>query len=102
MIRSGALPRVTFDVVSPSELKAWRERDYKREQVQDVPDICEMVGFYEEQIAAHVYRKGGDGAWSFEAAGGSDAILTLPSVGISIPRGEIYCFAELAEQPRDE
>jgi Uma2 family endonuclease len=27
LIRCGALPRVTFDVVSASELKNWRERD---------------------------------------------------------------------------
>ena len=41
MIRCRGLPRVLFEVLSPSELKRWRERDRKRLDEQDITGVEE-------------------------------------------------------------
>ncbi len=87
---------MVFEVVSPSELKAWRERDVKRAQLQDTLDVREIVELYQTQMAAHIYRKGADGSWMFESIGGADAVLALSSVAVSFPLAEIYQFTDLA------
>jgi Uma2 family endonuclease len=88
-IRCGDEPRVVFEVVSPSELRAWRARDRKRADLQDVAGVAEIVEIYQDEAALHVYRKQADGRWVMEAVGGLDALLTLESVGLSIPLSEI-------------
>jgi Uma2 family endonuclease len=93
MIRCGDLPRVAFEVVSPSELRHWRARDRKRRDLQEVEDMREIVEIYQDEPAIHVYRKEAAGTWSFEAIGGADATLRLASVGLEIPLREIYKFA---------
>jgi Uma2 family endonuclease len=95
MVRCGELPRIAFEVVSASELKAWRERDRKRVDLQDVEGVREIVEVYQDEIAVHVYRKAADGSWAFEALGGSDAVLKLVSVDLEIPLAEIYEFSPL-------
>ena len=97
-IRCGELPRVAFEVVSPSELRAWRERDRKRSDLQDTEGVTEIVELYQDEMAAHVYRRGADGTWSFGAIGGAEATLELRSVGLEIPLSEIYEFAVLPER----
>jgi Uma2 family endonuclease len=89
-IRCGEHPRVVFEVVSPSELRKWRERDEKRRDLQDVEGVEEIVELYQAEAAVHVYRRAGDGTWPFVAVGGPDAVLRLPSVGLEIPLSEIY------------
>jgi Uma2 family endonuclease len=95
MIRCGELPRVTFEIISPSELTHWRNRDRKRRDLQDVEGVTEMVEIYQDQLAIHVYRKGTDGKWDFQSEGGADAVLDLFATGdrLSIPLPEIYEFA---------
>jgi Uma2 family endonuclease len=97
-IRCGGLPRVVFEVVSPSELAHPRQRDRKRRDLQDVEGVQEIVELYEEP-AAHIYRRR-DQAWVFEALDGLDAILTLDSVGLHIPLSEIYEFVEIPPEDR--
>jgi Uma2 family endonuclease len=101
-IRCGANPRVLFEVVSPSELRHWRDRDYRRTQLQDVPGVLEIVEVYQSEPAAHIYRREAEGTWSFEALGGNDAVLELRSVGVSVPFSEIYEFADGEETPETE
>ncbi len=98
MIRCGALPRVAFEVVSPSEIRDWRGRDLKRKHLQAVEGIEAIVELFQDDFAAHVYRVSRACTWEFEALGGPDAVLSLDIVQISIPLSEIY---ELAELPRD-
>jgi Uma2 family endonuclease len=98
-IRCGANPRVLFEVVSPSELRRWRDRDYRRTQLQDVPGVQEIVEIYQSEPAAHIYRRAADGSWSFEALGGGEAVLELRSVELSIPLDEIYEFADGEDEP---
>ena len=100
-IRCGELPRVAFEVVSPSELRAWRERHRKRNDLQDTEGVTEIVELYQDEMAAHVYRRGADGTWSFGAIGGAEATLELRSVGLEIPLSEIYEFAVLPERPAE-
>jgi Uma2 family endonuclease len=102
LIRCGEHPRVMFEVIAPSELRNWTERDAKRGDLQAVEGAHEIVELYQSERACHVYRRRPDGTWSFEAQGGPDAILRLPSVGLEIPLVEIYAFAELPEQGLDE
>lgn len=97
-IRCNELPRVLFEVVSPSELRAWRARDRKRGDLQDVAGVTEIVELYQDEMAAHVYRRDTDGSWSFDAVGGDGSTLELRSVGIAVPMSEVYEFAVLPER----
>ena len=97
LIRCGENPRVMFEVISPSELRNWTERDAKRGDLQAVEGAQEIVELYQSERACHVYRRRPDGTWIFEAQGGPDAILRLQSVGLDIPLAEIYAFADMPE-----
>ncbi len=93
-IRYGDLPRVVFEIVSPSELRGWRARDRKRRDLQDVEGVQEIVEIYQDDMAAHVYRREGDGTWSFAAVDGTDSILALRSVNLEIAMIEVYEFVQ--------
>lgn len=87
---------------SPSELRNWTQRDAKRRDLQ-------AVGGAQGDRRAVPGRAGvahlpppARRHWSFEAQGGPDAILQLPSVGLAIPLSEIYAFAELSEPGADD
>jgi Uma2 family endonuclease len=90
MIRCGEYPRVVFEIVSPSELRAWRAQNRKRRDEQDVEGVQEIVELYQGEAAAHVYRREADGKWSFDAIDGVDAVLNLKSIGLEVPLAEIY------------
>ncbi len=92
-VRCGELPRVVFEVVSPSELRAWRHRDRKRRDLQEVEGVAEIVELCQDEMAAHLYRREVDGTWSFTAVGGGTAAITLRSVALEVPLVEIYEFA---------
>jgi len=92
-IRCGGLPRIVFEVVSPSELRAWNARDRKRQDLQDVEGVMEIVEIYQDEPAIHVNRREPGGTWSFDAVGGMASSLTLRSIGLSVPLLEIYEFA---------
>ncbi len=96
MIQCGGEPRVVFEIVAPSELLAWRARDRKRADLQDVAGVAEIVEIYQDEAALHVYRKQADGPWVMEAVGGLDAVLRLETVDLPIPLPEIYAFVTLS------
>ena len=87
-----------FEVISPSELRHWAQRDTRRRDLQAVEGAQEIIELYQAQRACHVYRRQDSGTWSFEALDGADAVLRLVSVAIEIPLSEIYTFAEIPEQ----
>lgn len=93
MIRCGGLPRVLFEVLSPSELRKWRERDRKRLDEQDIAGVAEIIEIYQSEPAIHIYRREG-GHWAFEPVGGLEAMLELRSVSLSIPLAEIYRYID--------
>jgi Uma2 family endonuclease len=88
-IRCGKLPRVLFEVISPSELQHKREWDQKRSDLQAVEGVQEIIEIFQDEILVHAWRRLSE-AWTFESVGGSEAELTLPSVGISVPLAALY------------
>jgi Uma2 family endonuclease len=90
MIRCSEHPRIVFEVISPSELRHWRDRDQKRRDLQDVEGVQEIVEVYQAEAAVHVYRRADDGLWGFTAIDGLGAVLRLGSVDIELPLAEIY------------
>ena len=95
-VRCGDLPRVVFDVVSPSELRAWRARNQRRRHLQDVEGVREIVEIYQDEVAIHTCRLEDHGRWSFDAIDGLDAVLSLESIGLNVPLSEIYAFVALS------
>ncbi len=95
MVRCGEHPRVVFEVVSPSEIRDWRARDLKRQHLQAVEGVEEIVELFQDDFAAHVYRRAAGGAWVFEALGGPEAVLRLESIALLLPLADIYAFAAL-------
>jgi Uma2 family endonuclease len=89
MIRCGQLPRVLFEVVSPSEQGHKREWDRKRSDLQAVEGVQEIVEIYQDEMLAHAYRRQ-DAGWVFESIAGSDAEVGLRSVGISVSLAALY------------
>jgi len=88
-IRCGKLPRVLFEVVSPSELRHKRQWDQKRSDLQAVEGVQEIVEIFQDEMLAHAYRRQ-DAGWVFESIAGPDAEVALPSVGISVPLVALY------------
>src|SRR5271165_7508966 len=89
MIRCGKLPRVVFEVVSPSELRHKRQWDRKRADLQAVEGVQEIVEIYQDEMLAHAYRRQ-DAGCVFESIAGPDAEVALPSVGITVPLVALY------------
>jgi hypothetical protein len=88
-IRCGALPRVLFEVVSPSELQHKRQLGQKRSDLQAVEGAQEIIEVFEDEMLAHAYRR--DGAnWVFESISGAEAGIALRSVGITVPLVALY------------
>ena len=88
-IRCGKHPRVLFEVISPSELRHKRQWDQKRSDLQAVEGVEEIVEIYQDEMLAHAYRRQGD-SWTFWSIAGSDAVIELRSVGISVPLAALY------------
>lgn len=88
-IRCGGLPRVLFEVISPSELQHKRDWDQKRADLQAVEGVQEIIEIFQDEILVHAYRRHG-AAWTFESIGSAEAEVRLPSVGISVPLAALY------------
>jgi Uma2 family endonuclease len=95
-IRCDQHPRVVFEILSPSELRHWRQRDQKRLDLQEVEGVREIVEVHQAEATVHIYRRTETGLWTFVAVDGLDAVLTLESVGIQILLAEIYRGIDLA------
>ena len=89
MIRCGKLPRVVFEVVSPSELGHKRQRDQRRADLQAVEGVQEIIEVYQDEMLAHAYRRQ-DAGWIFESIAGAEAQVVLASVGITVPLAALY------------
>jgi len=93
MIRCrGGNPRVTFEVLSPSDLKNPRAFDRKRKDLQDVEGVQEIIEIYQTETLINAYRRDAKGEWVFESLREVTDTLNLPSVGITVPLTEIYEF----------
>jgi Uma2 family endonuclease len=97
LARCGDLPRVVFDVVSVSELRACRARNQRRGHLQDTEGVAEIVEIYQDDAAGHIYRRTDGGQWSAEAVDGIEAVLRLDSIALELPLAEIYEFVTIVE-----
>lgn len=88
-IRCGKLPRVLFEVISPSELQHKREWDQKRADLQAVEGVQEIIEIFQDEMLVHAYRRQGE-VWTFELIAGDNAEIALRSVGISVPLAAVY------------
>jgi Uma2 family endonuclease len=88
-IRCGSLPRVLFEVISPSELRHKRDWDQKRSDLQAVEGVQEIIEIFQDEMLVHVYRRQGS-VWTFESIAGAEASVALTSVGIAIPLAALY------------
>jgi Uma2 family endonuclease len=100
-VRCGQHPRVTFDIVSPSELKNIQKRDRRRLHLQDIEGVQEVVEIYQHVPAVHVYRRQEDGGWEFVPVNGLEADLEIKSINMSIPLAEIYESVTLGPDDQD-
>ena len=99
LIRCGEHPRVAFEIVSQSEIRAWRGRDLKRQHLQSVEGMREIVELFQDDYACHIYRwDSGSSRWTFEALGGADAVLHLESIGVDVALSDIYALASLPQR----
>ena len=102
LIRCGEHPRVAFDIVSPSEIRDWRGRDRKREHLQAVAGMEEIVELFQDDHACHIYRSDpASDRWTFEALGGVDGVLRLESLGVEVALSEVYALASLPQRDQD-
>ena len=101
LVRCGEHPRVVFEVISPTELRHRKARDRKRRDEQDTPGVEEIVEIFQDDAAAHIYRREAAGTWSFDAIEGLDTVLKLRSIGIEIPLAELYETIEVASQDEE-
>ncbi len=90
LIRCNGEPKVLFEVVSPSELRAWRDRNRKRRDEQGIDSVQEIVELYQGEPSVHLYRRQQDGGWRFEAFDELDSVIPLASVSLDLPMGEVY------------
>lgn len=71
--------------------------DRKRRDEQDVEGVQVIVEIYQSQASVHLYRKGTEGEWVFEAVDDMEGVLTLRSLGVELPLSEIYEGVDFAE-----
>jgi Uma2 family endonuclease len=101
MVRCGQHPRVTFDIVSPSELKNIRKRDRRRAHLQNIEGVQEVVEIHQHVPAVHIHRRQEDGRWEFVAVNGLACGMDLRSMDMSIPLAEIYETVALGPDDQD-
>jgi Uma2 family endonuclease len=90
MVRCGQHPRVTFEVVSPSELMTIRKRDRRRGHLQNIEGVQEVVEIYQHVPAVHIYRRQEDGRWEFAPVNGLESVMELKSMDMSVALAEVY------------
>jgi len=88
-IRCGNLPRVLFEVISPSEIEHKQEWEEKRSDLQAVEGVQEIYEIFQDKILAHAYRRQGD-QWVFAPIAGPAGSIDIPSVGIAVPLAALY------------
>lgn len=97
LVRCEGLPRVVVEIVSPSELRDGRGRNRRRRDEQGVEGVQEVVEIYQSEPSVHIYRRGFDGEWTFEAVDELESVLRLRSLDLDLPLAEIYEAVDFTE-----
>lgn len=81
-------PKVLIEVLSPST--ADYDRGGKSVLYRNIPSLAEYVIVAQDSPLAEVIRRTGPNQWTTTVHEGPDAILEIPSIGVSIPLAEIF------------
>lgn len=85
-------PEVIVEVLSPST-EAY-DRGEKFAQYRQLDSLVEYVLVAQDKMRVEHFRRH-DSQWLLTALDGADAVLTLESIGCTVPLGEIYEKVEL-------
>ncbi len=91
-------PVVVFEIISPNS----QHEDFvvKNAEYRATPSVQRYVVLEQNRIGALAFLRKGDD-WVSEIFDGSDAVIGLPEIGISIPMSELYADIVFPE-PGDE
>ncbi len=87
-------PVVLFEVLSPGTAQFDLTR--KKRAYEAIPSLRALVYVVPEEPLVLVLRRGEGDAWREELVEGTEAVLELPEIGVSVPLSEIY-----ADMPMD-
>ncbi len=85
-MRDSVSPSVVFEVLSPSTVLT--DRRVKPREYRTVPSLRAYVILSQDQPEITVLRR--SSGWEEETLRGTDAVLSLPEIGIEIPLAEVY------------
>jgi Uma2 family endonuclease len=88
-------PRVVFEVLSEETQR--RDRTIKLADYNATPSIAHYVLIEQGELLVHVYSRGPHGDFNLhpQEVRGSDGVVELPAIGISLAMSEIYDGLEL-------
>jgi Uma2 family endonuclease len=81
-------PTVVIEVLSPSPRKL--DRFTKLEEYRRCPSLRHILLIDPDSVAAKLYSRPDEGAWTDEDLVGREAIPDLSAIGVSLPLGALY------------
>lgn len=89
-------PVVIFEILSPSakaEDLVRKSAEYRR-----TPSVQRYVVLEQAEISITVFTRRGD-LWVTDALSGTEAVLDMPEISVTLTLGEIYADVSVAEEP---
>jgi Uma2 family endonuclease len=86
-------PKVIIEILSPSTM----DYDFggKFHLYRRLSSFEEYVLISQDKVRVEIFRKASDNQWMLRTYEGLDAVVTLESVGVSLPLAEVYGGVEL-------
>jgi Uma2 family endonuclease len=81
-------PTAVVEVLSPSTRKI--DRFTKLEECRRHPSLRHILLVDPDAIAAKLYSRADEGAWSDVDLIGKDAVIALPAIDVTLPLGALY------------
>ena len=81
-------PTVVVEVLSPSTLKI--DRFTKLEEYRRHPSLRHILLVDPDAVAAKLYSRVDEGAWSDVDLIGGDAVVALPAIDVTLPLSALY------------
>ena len=93
LARGTSAPVVLFEIISPST--AATDRIVKVREYQATPSVQRYVILEQDQVAATVFARTGDG-WSGTVLAAGE-VLAMPEIGLTIPLDDLYTAIDLPQ-----
>lgn len=87
-------PRVVVEVMSPSTRTY--DRTVKFDAYRRIESLQEYILVEQDEPRVESFLRQEDGAWSFESAAGTDAVLRVRSLELELPLAELYAGVTFA------